>query len=696
MFESDRAEKLAGLENAAPRRQSMGFDTIWSTQPPRDQRQFSLDALTPVCDSPARPPTTPMPQIDKRNVHPGRLDLASCEGSVITVAGQFRDPYPAGLGLLDSYGNTMRNADRYDNYAATMPQAHSSGQHQTPYWQNGPDSALSGNSPLHYALPQMNFPSTPNFSSQNVLPQFQHMINETPYTGHGPMSQSFSNPLASQPVFPEKHGLHYSIGRSPSRYAELPGFIDDSGPGKCGNRDEIDYTPLENFQKLQINAEPPSTKIQTARHDLSAHMRRHSFNDSFREKEVDTFCAQRAESTDLGRISARVGQYFNRDPHERVKIDYACICARLEKERELLAPQFGLPDFDFDEYLTTCRLVLVSFKAGRLDVFYVPPEPRELLFLQAEDLVIVEADRGKDLGKIVRANISWEEARVLKMLLYLEKHSVFSEKSTRDFQLRTLQPHDSRPGNNNYNYIRALDSPEEVLGLASQSEIGQILTKRQDEERACRVSLETIADVISANCRSDGYKESSYLKCDELKQMEIIDAEYQFDRKKLTLYYSSQRRLDFRGLVRELFQVFKTRIWMCAVLGIPYKLNRTAVDRRHSQAGRSDSIRGKPMYPRERSLSRISMTPRVQSLQQAQPQYSPEIANVRPMFQRNTTQEYVGKSVVASINGGTSKGESRDNRYMNESRVPRNEQKTAESDGDEKYVMKSLVDTLNH
>ncbi|KAF8000334.1 hypothetical protein HF325_005263 [Metschnikowia pulcherrima] len=66
------------------------------------------------------------------------------------------------------------------------------------------------------------------------------------------------------------------------------------------------------------------------------------------------------------------------------------------------------------------------------------------------------------------------------------------------------------------------------------------------------------------------------------------------------------------------------------------------------------------------------------------------------MFQRNTTQEYVGKSVVASINGGTSKGESRDNRYMSESRVPRNEQKTAESDGDEKYVMKSLVDTLNH
>lgn len=37
------------------------------------------------------------------------------------------------------------------------------------------------------------------------------------------------------------------------------------------------------------------------------------------------------------------------------------------------------------------------------------------------------------------------------------------------------------------------------------------------------------------------------------------------DRRKLTFYFVSDRRIDFRDLVRELFKIYKTRIWMCAV-----------------------------------------------------------------------------------------------------------------------------------
>ena len=44
--------------------------------------------------------------------------------------------------------------------------------------------------------------------------------------------------------------------------------------------------------------------------------------------------------------------------------------------------------------------------------------------------------------------------------------------------------------------------------------------------------------------------------------MRIVDAEYQFDRKKLTFYYQSNHRLDFRNLVRDLYKTFRARIWM--------------------------------------------------------------------------------------------------------------------------------------
>ena len=44
--------------------------------------------------------------------------------------------------------------------------------------------------------------------------------------------------------------------------------------------------------------------------------------------------------------------------------------------------------------------------------------------------------------------------------------------------------------------------------------------------------------------------------------MQILDAEYQFDRHKLTFYFEADRRIDFRELVSDLFSLYKTRIWM--------------------------------------------------------------------------------------------------------------------------------------
>jgi len=43
-------------------------------------------------------------------------------------------------------------------------------------------------------------------------------------------------------------------------------------------------------------------------------------------------------------------------------------------------------------------------------------------------------------------------------------------------------------------------------------------------------------------------------------QMKVSDAEWQWDRNKLTVYFTAERRVDFRSLVRELASQFRTRI----------------------------------------------------------------------------------------------------------------------------------------
>jgi hypothetical protein len=44
--------------------------------------------------------------------------------------------------------------------------------------------------------------------------------------------------------------------------------------------------------------------------------------------------------------------------------------------------------------------------------------------------------------------------------------------------------------------------------------------------------------------------------------MIVHDVEYQYDRHKLTIYYSTEMRIDFREFVKDLFSMYRTRIWM--------------------------------------------------------------------------------------------------------------------------------------
>jgi len=57
-------------------------------------------------------------------------------------------------------------------------------------------------------------------------------------------------------------------------------------------------------------------------------------------------------------------------------------------------------------------LYLVSFKACRADIFYV--QDGTGLRVKNGDLVIVEADRGTDLGTVTGENVTWQQAKDLK------------------------------------------------------------------------------------------------------------------------------------------------------------------------------------------------------------------------------------------------------------------------------------------
>ncbi|EGE06259.1 hypothetical protein TEQG_05263 [Trichophyton equinum CBS 127.97] len=65
------------------------------------------------------------------------------------------------------------------------------------------------------------------------------------------------------------------------------------------------------------------------------------------------------------------------------------------------------------------QLFIVTFKCYRADVFYI--QEGTGLEVKTGDLVIVEADRGTDLGTVAHANISWARAKELKDH-YAEEH----------------------------------------------------------------------------------------------------------------------------------------------------------------------------------------------------------------------------------------------------------------------------------
>jgi hypothetical protein len=81
-----------------------------------------------------------------------------------------------------------------------------------------------------------------------------------------------------------------------------------------------------------------------------------------------------------------------------------------------------------------------------------------------------------------------------------------------------------------------------IIRLATHDEVSLLSLKREEEEELLKI------------CRAKVHQRGL--------PMHVVDAEYQFDRHKLTFFFEAECRIDFRELVRDLFSIYKTRIWM--------------------------------------------------------------------------------------------------------------------------------------
>jgi len=125
------------------------------------------------------------------------------------------------------------------------------------------------------------------------------------------------------------------------------------------------------------------------------------------------------------------------------------------------------------------------------------------LQLQAGQYVIVEAEKGVDLGMI----------------------GAIGDTAYMKSRLRM------RP---------CKDSMKKVVREASESDLKVLLFHRDQEHTAFQICLDKIEKLGLP--------------------MKLVDVEYQFDRNRITFYFTADGRVDFRQLVRELAAEYRTRI----------------------------------------------------------------------------------------------------------------------------------------
>ncbi|KAF2036745.1 hypothetical protein EK21DRAFT_51867 [Setomelanomma holmii] len=204
------------------------------------------------------------------------------------------------------------------------------------------------------------------------------------------------------------------------------------------------------------------------------------------------------------------------------------------------------------------RLFVVTFKCSRADIYYLYDNTG--LEVRRGDLVIVDGDRGSDLGQVTHADVSLEDANKYKAeanqehFRWLVMFSQYSLAGTSNdsgmlgclARANGFPNAMARPQTTGMGTTTAQDTkPKMIKRLAQQHEIMGLRDKEGSEAKAKRLGAQKAAD--------------------HKLPMEILDAEYQADYHKLTYYYYAEQYVNFNELVTDLFKQYKVRIWMSAV-----------------------------------------------------------------------------------------------------------------------------------
>ncbi|PHH66640.1 hypothetical protein CDD81_6477 [Ophiocordyceps australis] len=205
-------------------------------------------------------------------------------------------------------------------------------------------------------------------------------------------------------------------------------------------------------------------------------------------------------------------------------------------------------------------LHVVLFKCARADVFYI--QEGTGLTVKPGDLVIVEADRGTDLGTVAKDNVDWQAAKEHKehfaeehykwLMMYSQGAAAAHEGVSSAY---ITAPSGCQPsaiggmGPPSQHHLQEPSAgelrPKLIKRLAQNHEIHALRDKEGQEAKAKRVCMQKVKD--------------------HGLNMEILDAEFQMDWKKLTFYYFADSYINFNSLVTDLFKIYKTRIWMSAI-----------------------------------------------------------------------------------------------------------------------------------
>ncbi|WVQ74897.1 hypothetical protein IAR50_004504 [Cryptococcus sp. DSM 104548] len=236
-------------------------------------------------------------------------------------------------------------------------------------------------------------------------------------------------------------------------------------------------------------------------------------------------------------------------------------------------------------------LYIVTFKAGRRDVYYCP-DPT--LLISNGDRVIVEADRGSDLGVVVADQVTpvdvreWQERMATKALLSgAREHQPPGMGMDGAPALSQGQGHQripslsqqSQPGVLLHGMELANLSLDDLLsgvGPGGQMEVSGgatavrgPLAKEIAPKRIFAKSSQGIEEQQRMREKAQDEYDAMMIGREKVQQrglpMQIVDAEYQWDRRKLTFYFKADKRVDFRDLTKECFRIFKSRIWMSMV-----------------------------------------------------------------------------------------------------------------------------------